>query len=95
MVTFKGHCPDWDPNGLYDGYDVILDGQRIGFIGICGIFRKDVDCSLTENDLSIVREMCKRVYEMPSEYGCLGVGESPITSFDEFIRKTSIHHDLD
>ncbi len=95
MITFEGHRPDWDPKGLYDGYNVIRDGQVIGLIEICGIFRKNPDVLLTEEERYIIRNMCKKVYEMPSEYGCLGVGESPTIPFDEFVRETSIRHDLD
>jgi len=93
MITLKGYPQD---GGLYTGYDVIRDGQKIGFIDVCGIFLKDRgDVLLTVEEKHIIRQRCKIVYQMPSEYGCLGVGESPTGSFDEFLRRINIRHDLD
>lgn len=81
MLTFKGYSPD--ECRLYTGYIVLRDGQRIGFIEIGGFFRKNAGTALTEDEKSAIRNGCKKVYEMPSEYGCLGVGESPTKPFDE------------
>jgi len=96
MITFQGHPQD---DGLYTGYNVIRDEQKIGFIDVCGTFRKDTDdISLIEGEKQTVRMMCQKVHNMPSEYGCLGVGESPTTSFDEcceFMQRNNIRHDLD
>ena len=80
MITFKGSPED---GGLYTGYNVICDGQIIGFIGVGGFFRSNVKVLLTKEEQDAVVSACKRVYEMPSEYGCLGVGESPNEPFDE------------
>ncbi len=91
MITFKGHPQD---GGLYTGYNVIRDGETIGLISTCGIFRKNSDMTLTEDEQGIIREMCKRVYKMPSEYGCLGVGESPTDSLEDFISRNNIRQDL-
>lgn len=91
MITFKGYPQD---GGLYTGYNVIREGQTIGFIDTCGICRKNTDIVLTEDERVIIGKMCKRVYEMPSEYGCLGVGESPATPFEEFVSRNHIHQDL-
>ena len=91
MITFQGHPAD---GGLYTGYNVIQDGRVIGFIDTCGVFRKNTDIALTEDEQYTISEMCKRIYEMPSEYGCLGVGESPTTPFEEFISRNNIRHDL-
>ena len=91
MITFKGHPQD---GGLYTGYNVVRDGQVIGSIDVCGVFRKNTDVILAREEGSVIKAMCKRVYEMPSEYGCLGVGESPTTPFEEFISRNNIRHDL-
>ncbi|MBI2068530.1 MAG: hypothetical protein HYT67_00250 [Candidatus Yanofskybacteria bacterium] len=73
--------------------------QKIGFIGVCGTFRKDADSiSLTEEDKETVQMMCQMVHNMPSEYGCLGVGESPTMLWDEyceFMKRNNIRHNLD
>jgi hypothetical protein len=92
MITFKGYPKD---GGLYIGYEVIQDDQVAGLIDVCGIFRKNTDIALTGDEQHIIRDMCKRVYEMPSEYGCLGVGESPTESFEKFLDRTNLRHDLD
>lgn len=93
MITFQGHPQD---GGLYTGYNVLRDNKAIGFIDVCGIFRKNTDdISLTKNERHIIREACKKAYEMPSEWGCLGVGESPTESFENFLKRTNFHHDLD
>ena len=93
MITFKGYPQD---GGLYTGYDVVRDGQKIGFIDVCGIFLKDTDgVVLTVEEKYVIGQMCKRVHEMPSEYGCLGVGESPTDSLEDLIHRNHIRHDLD
>ncbi len=93
MITFQGHPQD---GGLYTGYNVFRDKHQIGFIDVCGIFRKNTDnTSLTEEDRETIKVMCRSVYKMPSEYGCLGVGESPTESFEDFLSRTNIRHDLD
>lgn len=87
-ITFVGH-----PQGgcsLYDGYEVLRDGHVIGFIDVCGNFRNDSQVPLTEEEKPIVLAMCKVVYEMPSEYGWLGVGESPTVPFYQRIGKKDI-----
>ena len=92
MITFQGHPQD---GGLYTGYNVIQDKQAIGVIDVSGIFRKSTDViALTDEERDIIRKMCKRVYEMPSEYGCLGVGESPTDSFDDFLCRTNLKQGL-
>lgn len=92
MITFKGRPQD---GGLYTGYNVLRDDQVIGFIDVCGIFRKNTDDVLpTEEDKETIRMMCRLVHNMPSEYGCLGVGESPTESFEDFLKRTNLHHDL-
>ena len=63
MITFKGYPND---GGLYTGYNVVQNGQVIGFIDTCGIFRKNTDIVLTEDEQHTIRQMCKKVYEMPS-----------------------------
>ena len=80
IFSIHGYPQD---GGLYVGYNVIKDGEIIGFISVGGIFRNDANASLTEEEQIIIMNSCKKVYEMPSEYGCLGVGESPTTPFDE------------
>lgn len=80
MITFKGYPED---GGLYTGYNVLRNGQKVGFIGVGGFFRKDAGVSLTEDEQNFIRAGCKKVYEQPSEYGCLGVGESPTEPFNE------------
>ena len=80
VLTFKGQPED---GGLYTGYNVLRDGRVIGSIAIGGFFCNDAEVSLTEEEQSAIVNACKRIYEMPSEYGCLGVGESPIKPFDE------------
>lgn len=80
MITFKGSPQD---GGLYTGYNVIRDEQIIGFIGAGGYFRNDASVPLTADEQSTIKEVCKRVYEMPTEYGCLGVGESPTIPFEQ------------
>ena len=93
MITFKGYPQD---GGLYTGYEVVRDGQKIGFIDVCGIFLKDTDdVVLTVEEKRVIGQRCKRVHEMPSECGCLGVGESPTGSLDELIRRNNIRYDLD
>ena len=96
MITFKGYPDD---GGLYTGYDVLRDKQKIGFIDVCGTFRKDADhIFLTEEGKDTIGMMCQMVHNMPSEYGCLGVGEPPTMLFDEyceFMRRNNIRHDLD
>lgn len=91
MITFKGYPQD---GGLYTGYNVIHNGQVTGFIDVCGIYRKNTDVVLAEDDQGVIGEMCKRVYKMPSEYGCLGVGESPTDTLEEFISRNNIRQDL-
>ena len=82
MITFQGHPQD---GGLYTGYSVLRDEQKVGFIDFCGTFRKDINSILlTEADKETIQMMCKLVYNMPSEYGCLGVGESPTMLWDEY-----------
>ena len=79
MITFKG----WpDKPGLYHGYTVLLNGQEIGFIYPGGSFSRnhpgltsDTNKQLTTEDRLIVERMCGRVQQMPSEWGCLGVGQ--------------------
>ncbi|MBI2065191.1 MAG: hypothetical protein HYT62_04015 [Candidatus Yanofskybacteria bacterium] len=72
---------------ICEGYDVTRDGKVIGFIGVAGGFRKSVDIELAEDECNAVRDMCKRVYEMPSEWGVLGVGESPTEPFADFLAR--------
>ena len=95
IITFKGYPDD---GGLYTGYNVLRDEQKIGFIDVCGTFRKNTDSiSLIEEEKDTIRMMCHRVHNMPSEYGCLGVGEPPTMSFDEyceFMHRNNIRHDL-
>ena len=92
MITFKGYPDD---GGLYTSYNVIRGEQLIGSIEVCGIFRKSIDViALTDEERDIIKKMCKRVYEMPSEYGCLGVGESPTESFEDFLKRTNLKQDL-
>lgn len=91
MITFQGHPQD---GGLYTGYNVIQNEQVIGSIEVCGIFRKNTaDTSLNEEERQVIQTICKRVYEMPSEYGCLGVGESPTEPFEDFLRRTNLRQD--
>ncbi len=79
MITFKG----WpEPPGLYAGYTVFHDGQTIGFIWPGGNFSRNhpglssnEDKSLTIEDRLKIERMCGRVQQMPSEWGCLGVGQ--------------------
>ncbi len=96
MITFKGHPED---GGLYTGYNVLRNEQKIGFIDVCGTFRKDTDdVSLIEDEKQTIGMMCQMVHNMPSEYGCLGVGEPPTMLWDEyreFMKRNSIRHDLD
>jgi len=83
MVTFR-----WNyKHTMCDGVDVIHDGQVIGFICVAGSFRMSVNVELTEDERNAIREKCKRVYEMPSEWGMLGVGESPTEPFEEFLAR--------
>lgn len=93
MITFQGHPQD---GGLYTGYNVLRDELQIGFIDVCGIFRKNTNStSLAKEDKETIRMMCRLVHNMPSEYGCLGVGESPTESFEDFLKRTNLPHDLD
>jgi len=70
------------------GYHVLRDGQILGSISVCGSFeKKHKDVSLVEEERHVIMSMCKRVYEMPSEWGCLGVGESPTEPFEKFFLK--------
>lgn len=80
MITCQGYPQD---GGLYTGYEVIRDEQKIGSIEIGGFFRKNAGMTLTEDEQDLVRAWCKRVYEQPSEHGCLGVGEPPTEPFNE------------
>lgn len=81
MITFDGYPKN---GGLYTGYNVLRDEQKIGFIGAGGgFYQSDAKIALTEEEKRTVRTGCKQVYEMPSEYGCLGVGESPTTQFNK------------
>ena len=81
MIEFRGHPQD---GPLYDGYDVVRDGQTIGFIDVCGYFRNDAHAVFTEAERLILEGARRRVYEMPSEYGWLGVGDRPTVPFEEF-----------
>jgi hypothetical protein len=78
IVNFKG-SPEGP--GLYNGYDVLLDGKVIGFIEIGGHFkvnRQWLECPdepLNVDERLVINRMCERVSQMPSEYGWLGVGE--------------------
>ncbi|MBI2048848.1 MAG: hypothetical protein HY434_00665 [Candidatus Liptonbacteria bacterium] len=87
-IAFVGHPQDGFP--MYDGYEVLRGGHVIGFIDVCGDFRNDSGAPLTEEEGPIVQAMCKKVYEMPSEYGWLGVGESPTVPFYQRIGKKDI-----
>ena len=80
MLAFKGQPAD---GGLYTEYNVLRDGQIIGSIGVGGYFTKNVGVSLTAEECERIKGACKRVYEMPSEYGCFGVGEPPTTPFEQ------------
>ena len=83
MLTFKFNQGF---EHICDGYDVVHDGQVIGFIDVAGSFHNKGG-ALAEEEQVAVRSMCQRVYEMPSEWGVLGVGESPTEPFDQFIFK--------
>lgn len=72
---------------MCEGYDVTHDGKVIGFICVAGSFLKSADVELAEGERGAVRDMCKRVYEMPSEWGVLGVGESPTEPFEQFLSR--------
>ena len=84
MLTFQGYPRD---GGCYVGYSVILNGQVVGTIGVCGDFNNNVKAVFTEEEKLILRDMSKKVYEMPSEWGVLGVGDSPSEPFDKFVSK--------
>ena len=80
MITFKGYPED---GALYTGYNVLRDVQKVGFIEVGGFFRKDSGVTLTEDEQNFIRAGCKKIFEQPSEFGCFGVGESPMEPFDE------------
>ena len=84
MLTFKGFPED---GGCYIGYYAIKDGKVVGEFGVCGDFRNIADTVFTEQEKSALRNMSKKVYEMPSEWGVLGVGESPTEPYYEAVRK--------
>lgn len=93
ILTFEGYPKD---GGLFTGYNVLRYGEKIGFIEVCGIFRKTSKLILlNEWERYLISEMCKKVYEMPSEYGCLGVGEPPTELFEDFVARTNFQYDLE
>ncbi|MBI4158399.1 MAG: hypothetical protein HY505_02165 [Candidatus Yanofskybacteria bacterium] len=83
MVTFKGNRT----HPMCDGVDVIRDGKVLGFICVSGSFHKNVDVEFTEDECNAIRDKCKKVYETPSEWGMLGVGESPTEPFENFLAR--------
>lgn len=89
MITFKGYP---EKPGLYGGYNVIRQEQVIGCIEVCGYFRNTTNTALTAEEKSVIKKMCQRVYEMPSEWGLLGVGESPTVPYEQYTHKNT---DLD
>ena len=81
MLTFRGWPKD---GGLYTEYQVMRnDKEKIGVIAVGGLFTLKEGTTLTEEEKIAIVNGCKRVYELPSEYGCFGVGESPTEPFDE------------
>lgn len=79
MVTFKGHPHD---GGLYTRYDVVRDSKMFGVIEIGGYFKNETNAELSAKEKIAIEAACKRIYEMPSEYGCLGVGEPPTVPYE-------------
>ena len=84
MVTLQGFPQD---GGCYEGYNVIHNGQVVGKIGVCGNFKNETGAVFTEEERLVLRQMSQGVYEMPSEYGLLGVGDSPAQPYEEFVKK--------
>ena len=82
MIEFK-----FNRSSMCDGYDIVREGDIIGFIDVAGSFRNKESVVLTEEERTEITKMCKRVYERPTEWGVLGVGESPTEPFDEFLQR--------
>ena len=75
MLTFRGWPKDGGP---YTEYHVIRDDkEKIVTIAIGGFFTLEEEITLTKEENTVIVNRCKRIYELPSEYGCFGVGESP------------------
>ena len=59
------------------------DREKIGTIAICGYFTPEKGVTFTEEEKAAIVKGCKRIYELPSEYGCFGVGKIPTEPFNE------------
>ncbi len=73
VVTFR---PGPEGPGLYIGYNVFLDGRKIGFIGLIGVnghFRNTVNELLTPGEHVVIEEMCDKVRQLPEECGWLAI----------------------
>jgi len=57
--------------------------EKIGTIAVGGFYTLEEGITLSEEEKIAIINGCKKVYELPSEYGCFGVGESPTEPFDE------------
>jgi hypothetical protein len=82
VVTFRGRHGYDGKAPLIDGFEVIKDGQVVGFIWPGGSFSRSCPegpvqnpkAPMSQENLDAIDKKCAQVRLMPSEYGWIGVG---------------------